>query len=83
MDIAYEAVTILVATVVLWSAIGKVRRDPYQVRVIHEIVGVALKYFPVLAACEGAGAGGVVLVPVRFCVTNKFMRKRAYSCSFA
>jgi hypothetical protein len=43
------------------SAIGKVRRDPYQVQVIHEIVGVPLCYFRVLAACEAAGAVGVFL----------------------
>jgi hypothetical protein len=31
------------------------------VQVIHEVVGVPLKYFPLLAACEFAGASGVVL----------------------
>ena len=61
MDVAYPAITILVAALVLWSAIGKVRRDPYQVRIIHEIVGVPLKYFSVLAACETGGAVGLSL----------------------
>jgi DoxX-like family len=31
------------------------------VQVIHQVVGVSLKYFPLLAACEFAGALGVVL----------------------
>jgi hypothetical protein len=38
----------------------KVRRDPNVVKVIHETVGVPLKYLPVLAACEAAGAVGLV-----------------------
>jgi hypothetical protein len=31
------------------------------VQVIHEVVGIPLKYLPLLAACEFAGALGVVL----------------------
>src|SRR5262245_35329760 len=58
---AYPAITILVAAMALWSAIGKMRRDPHQVRSIHEIVGVPLKYFPALAACEAAGAMGLLV----------------------
>ena len=44
-----------------FSALGKLRRDPHIVTVIHEVVGVPLKYFPLLAACEFAGALGLVL----------------------
>ncbi len=46
---------------VQFSAVGKLRREPRQVNVIHETIGVPLNYFPVLAACELAGAAGVVL----------------------
>jgi len=61
MDTAYLAITILLAAMVLWSGVAKVRRDPNVTRVIHEIVGVPLRYFPLLAACEFAGALGMVL----------------------
>ena len=61
MDTAYLAITILLAAMVLWSGVAKVRRDPNVIRVIHEIVGVLLRYFPLLAACEFAGALGMVL----------------------
>jgi DoxX-like family len=43
------------------GGIGKIRPDPRMVQVIHEVVGVPLKYFSLLAACEFAGALGVVL----------------------
>jgi uncharacterized membrane protein YphA (DoxX/SURF4 family) len=61
MDSAYRVITILLAAMLVFSGLGKIRRDPRQVRVLHEIVGVPLKYFPVLAACEFAGALGIVL----------------------
>ena len=61
MDTAYLVITILLAALVLFSGIGKIRRDPRIVRVIHEIVGVPLKYFPLLIACEFAGALGLVV----------------------
>jgi hypothetical protein len=57
----YLAITFIVAGMVALSAIMKIRRDPRIVRVINEIVGVPLNYFPVLAACEFAGALGLVL----------------------
>ena len=61
MGIAYLVITILLAAMVTFSGIGKIRRDPHIVQVIHEVVGVPMKYFPLLAACEFAGALGVVL----------------------
>jgi hypothetical protein len=61
MDAAYRAVTIFLAALVLWSGVAKVRREPDVIRVIHEIVGVPLRYMPLLAACEFAGALGLVL----------------------
>ena len=60
MHIAYLVVTIVFASIVTFSGIGKIRRDPHQVRVIHETVGVPLKFFPLLAACEFAGALGLL-----------------------
>ena len=61
MSIAYLVITTLLAAIVTFSGIGKIRRDPYIVQSIHEVVGIPLKYFPLLAACEFAGALGVVL----------------------
>jgi uncharacterized membrane protein YphA (DoxX/SURF4 family) len=61
MTIAYLVVTIVLAAMAAFSGLGKLRRDPNIVHVIHEVVGVPLKYFPHLAACEFAGALGLVL----------------------
>ena len=61
MSIAYLVISILLAAIVTFSGIGKIRHDPYIVHSIHEVVGIPLKYFPVLATCEFAGALGVVL----------------------
>src|SRR5262249_38793668 len=49
------------ALMALLSGIGKIRRDSRQVRVIHDTVGVPLKYLPVLAALEFAAALGLVV----------------------
>ena len=61
MDIAYPVITIVLAAMAAFSGLGKLRRDPEIERVIHEVVGVPLNYFPHLAACEIAGALGLVL----------------------
>src|SRR6516162_8163143 len=61
MYTAYLAITLVFALMVSYSAVGKIRHHPLQVRVIHETVGVPLKYFPLLAACELAGALGLVV----------------------
>lgn len=61
MSIAYLGTTILLAAMLMFSGIGKIRRDLHIVQIIHEVVGVPLKYFRVLAACEFAGALGLVL----------------------
>jgi hypothetical protein len=60
MHIAYLVVTVVFASMVAFSGVGKIRRDAHQVRVIHETVGVPLKFFPLLAACEFAGALGLL-----------------------
>jgi len=61
MHIAYPVITILFAAMVVFSGFGKIRRDPHQMQVVHETVGVPLKYFPLLAACEFAGSVGLIL----------------------
>lgn len=60
MTIAYFVVTGVFVVMVLFSGIGKIRRDPKIVKVIHDIVGVPMKYLPLLAACEFAGAIGLI-----------------------
>jgi hypothetical protein len=57
---AYLVTTIVFAATVAFSGVGKIRRDPKIMHVIHEVVGVPLKYFSLLAACEFAGAVGLV-----------------------
>ena len=61
MGMAYLVVTIVAASMAAFSGLGKLRRDPKIVHIVHEVVGVPLKYFPHLAACEFAGALGLVL----------------------
>jgi hypothetical protein len=48
MHTAYLVITVVFALLVSFSGIGKIRRDPRQVKVTHETVGVPLKYFPLL-----------------------------------
>jgi hypothetical protein len=51
----------VLAAIVLFSGIGRLRNDPHIVKVIQEVVGVPIKYFPALAACELAGATRLVV----------------------
>jgi hypothetical protein len=61
MHTAYLAITLVFALMVTFSGVGKIRRDPLPVKVVHETIGLPLKYFPLLAACEFAGAVGIVV----------------------
>jgi len=61
MGSAYLAITMLLAAMAAFSGVAKIRLDPRIVRVIHEVIGVPLRYLPFLAACEFAGALGLVL----------------------
>jgi hypothetical protein len=61
VNTAYLVIALLFAAMVAFSGLGKIRRDPRIVHVVHEVVGVPLKYFALLAACELAGALGLVL----------------------
>ncbi len=57
----YLTITLIVAALVAFSAIAKLRHDPRVVRTIHEVVGLPLSYFPLLAAYELVGAVGLIL----------------------
>lgn len=61
MNTTYLVITVVFAAMAAFSGLGKIRRDPRIVHVIHEVIGVPLKYFSLLAACELAGALGLVL----------------------
>jgi hypothetical protein len=60
METAYLITTAIMALIAAFSGIAKIRRDQHVVQVIHDTVGVPMKYFPLLAACEIAGALGLV-----------------------
>lgn len=61
MAIGYLVVTIVLAAMAAFSGIGKLRRDPKIVHVIHDVVGVPMNFFPHLAACEISGALGLLV----------------------
>ena len=61
MGNAYVLLSLLLAMLLTYSGIGKIRRAPRQVRVIYLTVHVPLKYFPWLAACEFAGELGLLV----------------------
>jgi DoxX-like family len=61
MHTAYVVFTVVVALLVTFSGVAKVRRDPKIVKTIHEVIGVPMKYFSVLALCEFAGGLGLVM----------------------
>ena len=51
---------VVLAAMLTISAILKLRQHEESVRIIHGVVGVPLRLFPVLAALELAGAIGVI-----------------------
>jgi DoxX-like family len=61
MFIAYIVVGIVTALLLVFSGIGKLRRDANQVQTIHKLVGVPLQFFPWLATAEFAGALGLLV----------------------
>lgn len=60
MSIAYDVVGVLLALALLASAATKLRRVPQVVDGLTSL-GVPLGLFPFLAACEIAGAGGLLI----------------------
>ena len=61
MFVALVIATVLIAAMCASSASLKLRKDERSVAVISGTVGVPLRFFPVLAALEFAGAAGVLI----------------------
>ncbi|HEX9504644.1 MAG TPA: DoxX family protein [Acidimicrobiia bacterium] len=61
MFIAYVVVAALLAAALVLSASFKLRHEERAVHNIHEVVGVPLSWFPPRAACEIAGALGLLI----------------------
>jgi hypothetical protein len=59
--IAYVVIAILLAAALGASASLKLRKADRAVAGIHGVVGVPLSWFPYLAACEIAGALGLLV----------------------
>jgi hypothetical protein len=65
MFAAYVCLAILSSLLLVVSGIGKLHRTPYIVKTVHEVVGVPLRWFPLLAGLEFAAAAGL-LVGIRW-----------------
>jgi len=61
MASGYTVVALLTSLMVAFSGFMKVRHDPRVTKIIHEVVGVPLRFVPYLAACEFAGALGLLV----------------------
>ena len=61
MYIAHIVVVVLMSLLAIVSGVAKLRHDPHVVQVINEVVRVPMKWFPWLAACEFAGAAGLLI----------------------
>ena len=61
MSSAYSILAVVMSLMVTFSGLMKIRHDPRTTKIIHEVVGVPLKLFPFLAACEFAGALGLLI----------------------
>jgi hypothetical protein len=61
MSLVYGGLAIVVALILALSGFLKLRHDPKVTISIHDVVGVPLRFFPFLAACEFAGALGLLL----------------------
>lgn len=60
MFIALVITTVLLTFIALNSALMKLRRNDQVVATIHDTVGVPMRFLPVLAGLEIAGAIGIV-----------------------
>jgi uncharacterized membrane protein YphA (DoxX/SURF4 family) len=61
MFIALNITAVLLAAMLAMSASMKLRKNEQAVAVISRTVGVPLRFFPVLAALELAGAAGILI----------------------
>ena len=60
MFIAYCVLAVIYSAMLTFSGIAKLQPHPQAVQIIHELIGVPLELFPVLAACEFAVAAGLL-----------------------
>jgi hypothetical protein len=58
---AHVALVVLMSLLAVFSGVAKLRHDAHVVRIIRDVVRVPMKWFPWLAACEFAGAAGLLL----------------------
>lgn len=63
--VTYCVIAVLYSGMLVFSGITKLQQHPEAVRIIHDLIGVPLEFFPLLAACEFAGAIGL-LVGIRW-----------------
>ncbi len=61
MYIAYIIIAIIMSLLLIGSGTAKLRHVPTVVHGVHEVVGVPMRWFPWLAACEFAGAAGLLI----------------------
>ncbi len=61
MFIAYIIVAIVMAFMAVGSGVAKLQHNPRIVTGINGVIGVPMPWFPVLAACEIAGALGILI----------------------
>ncbi len=61
MFIAYVIIAIIMSLLLVSSGVSKLRRTPSIVHSIHDVIGLPLRWLPWLAACEFAGAAGLLI----------------------
>ena len=60
MFITYCVLAVVYSAMLIFSGISKLQPHPQAVQIIHELIGVPLGLFPVLAACEFAVGAGLL-----------------------
>jgi hypothetical protein len=60
MFIAYCILAVVYSGMLIVSGVAKLQPHPQAVAIIHDLIGVPLEFFPALAACEFAGALGLL-----------------------
>jgi DoxX-like family len=60
MFVAYCVLAVVYSGMLTFSGITKLQQHPQAVKIIHEVIGVPLEFFPVLAVCEIAGGVGLL-----------------------
>ena len=60
MFIVYCVLAVIYSAMLIFSGITKLQMHPEAVRVIHDLIGVPLGLFPMLATLEFAAAAGLL-----------------------